>query len=227
MAVLSPTGATTGEFGVITGECRAPAVVPATMPVRGVAGKGEALRLLAAVGATGAAVVVCVVYVGLPLLVSTESLVSSPLDAVIVAGGVLLLAGGGVLRVLMATGFRASEGPGRHATGQSRRRPLDLKEQPRPGPKVRRDPRADRTVGQLPARLDSGTLYLRGVPDEVVRRLERLAVRDGVPVEVVAVRELAEASRRADNPLRLGSLPDLGVSAAALVRDLEAGRAGK
>jgi hypothetical protein len=75
--------------------------------------------------------------------------------------------------------------------------------------------------------LDSGSLYLRDVPDEVVRRLERLSVRDGVPVEVVALRELAEASRRADNPLLLGSLPDLGVSTAAIVRDLEAGRAGK
>jgi hypothetical protein len=70
-------------------------------------------------------------------------------------------------------------------------------------------------------------LYLRDVPPEVVKRLERISVRDGAPVEVVAVRELAEASRRADNPLRLGSLPDLGVSAAALVRDLGEGRAGK
>jgi hypothetical protein len=104
---------------------------------------------------------------------------------------------------------------------------LDLKEQPLSGPKVRRDPRGERTVGKLPARLDSGSLYLRDVPDEVVRRLERLSVRDGVPVEVVALRELAEASRRADNPLLLGSLPDLGVSTAAIVRDLEAGRAGK
>ena len=96
------------------------------MPVRGAAGKGEALRLLTAVSAVAAAVVVCLVYVGLPLLVSTESLVRSPLKAVTLAGGVLLLAGGGVLRVLIATGFRASEGPGRHATGQSRRHPLDL-----------------------------------------------------------------------------------------------------
>ena len=58
----------------------------------------------------------------------------------------------------------------------------------------------------------SRTLYLRDVPDEVVRRLERLAVRDGTSVGVVAVRELAEASRRADNPELLGSLPDLGVA---------------
>ncbi len=57
-------------------------MVPATMPVRGAAGKGEALRLLTAVSAVAAAVVVCLVYVGLPLLVSTESLVRSPLKAV-------------------------------------------------------------------------------------------------------------------------------------------------
>ncbi len=79
--------------------------------------------------------------------------------------------------MLIATGFRASEGPGRHATGQSRRHSLDLKEQPVPGPKVRLAPRADRTVGQLPARLGSGTLYLRDVPPEVVKRLERISAR--------------------------------------------------
>ena len=61
MAVLSPTGAGTGEFAVIADERRAPAVVPATMPVRGAAGKGEALRLLTAVSAVAAAVVVCLV----------------------------------------------------------------------------------------------------------------------------------------------------------------------
>ena len=70
-------------------------------------------------------------------------------------------------------------------------------------------------------------MYLRDVPDEVVRRLELMAVQDGVSVGAVAVRELAELSRRADNPVLLGSLPDLGVGTAMIVADLEAGRAGQ
>src|SRR4029450_735594 len=53
------------------------------------------------------------------------------------------------------------------------------------------------------------TLYLRNVPDDVVRRLERLAARDGTSVGAVAVRELADVTRRADNPALLGLLPDL------------------
>lgn len=72
---------------------------------------------------------------------------------------------------------------------------------------------------------DVRTLYLRNVPDEVVERLERLAARDGTSVGAVAVRELAEASRRADNPALLGSLPDLGVEVASLLGDVDAGRA--
>ena len=174
-----------------------------------------------------AAIVVCLVYVGLPLLVSTESVVRPPLDAMVVAGGAVLLAGGGVLRVLIATGFRAGQGPYRHAKEGWRQRPLDLKEPLRSGPDAGPGPRVGRTAGQRPAPADSGPCYLRGIPDAVVRRLERLSVRDGVPVEVVAIRELAEASRRADNPLLVGSLPDLGVSAAAIVADLGAGRAGR
>ena len=69
------------------------------------------------------------------------------------------------------------------------------------------------------------TLYLRNVPDEVVTRLERLAARDGTSVGAVAVRELTDVSRRADNPALLGSLPDLGVDAGAILDDLDAGRA--
>ncbi len=68
------------------------------------------------------------------------------------------------------------------------------------------------------------TLYLRNVPDDVVERLRRLAARDGTSVGAVAVRELAEASRRADNPALLGALPDLDVEAAAIVEALGAGR---
>jgi hypothetical protein len=82
-------------------------------------------------------------------------------------------------------------------------------------------------AGNVLASGEPRTLYLRDVPDEVVRRLERLAARDGVSVGVAAVRELAEVSRRADNPVLLGSLPDLGVGTATIVADLEAGRAGQ
>jgi hypothetical protein len=69
------------------------------------------------------------------------------------------------------------------------------------------------------------TLYLRNVPDDVVERLERLAARDATSVGAVAVRELAEVSRRADNPALLGALPDLSVDTTTIVKELEAGRA--
>ena len=69
------------------------------------------------------------------------------------------------------------------------------------------------------------TLYLRNVPEDVVERLERLAARDATSVSAVAVRELAEVSRRADNPALLGALPDLDIDTAAIVADVDAGRA--
>ncbi len=69
------------------------------------------------------------------------------------------------------------------------------------------------------------TIYLRNVPDEVVERLERLASRDRMSLTAVAVRELEQASRRVDNPLLLGSLPDLGIDAGSIVTDVDAGRA--
>lgn len=65
------------------------------------------------------------------------------------------------------------------------------------------------------------TLYLRRVPDEVVERLERLAHDQGTSVNAVAVRELTEASKRADNPALLGALPDLEIDTLAIVSDLE------
>jgi plasmid stability protein len=71
------------------------------------------------------------------------------------------------------------------------------------------------------------TLYLRNVPDDVVERLKRLAARDATSVGAVAVRELADVSRRADNPALLGALPDFGVDVATLVSDVEAERAGR
>lgn len=72
---------------------------------------------------------------------------------------------------------------------------------------------------------DMRTLYLRNVSDEVVARLEHLAAAYGTSVNAVAVRELAEVSRRADNPALLGALPDLGVEIATIVADLDAERA--
>ncbi|MBV8965933.1 MAG: antitoxin [Mycobacteriaceae bacterium] len=71
------------------------------------------------------------------------------------------------------------------------------------------------------------TLYLRNVPDEVVQRLERLAARAQSSVSAIAVQELTEASRRADNPALLGDLPDLGIDAGALVRAVDAERADR
>lgn len=68
------------------------------------------------------------------------------------------------------------------------------------------------------------TLYLRNVPDDVVARLEILAARDATSVAAVAVRELAEVSRRADNPALLGSLAHLGISAEDLVNDVAMSR---
>lgn len=71
------------------------------------------------------------------------------------------------------------------------------------------------------------TLYLRNVPDDVVERLERLAARDKTSVSAVAVRELAEASRRVDNAALLGDLPDLDIDTAELVFDIDAERANR
>jgi plasmid stability protein len=71
------------------------------------------------------------------------------------------------------------------------------------------------------------TLYLRNVPDEVGERLEALAAREGLSVSALAVRELTAISRRADNPRLLGELPDLDADAAAVLADLDLGRADR
>ncbi|MEJ7894149.1 MAG: hypothetical protein WKF94_16090 [Solirubrobacteraceae bacterium] len=71
------------------------------------------------------------------------------------------------------------------------------------------------------------TLYLRNVPDDVSDRLAALAAREGLSVSAFAVRELASASRRADNAALLADLPDLGVAAGAVVDGLDAGRAAR
>jgi len=65
------------------------------------------------------------------------------------------------------------------------------------------------------------------VPEEVVERLERLAARDATSVGAVAVRELSEVSRRADNPALLGTLPDLDVETATILADMDAERADR
>lgn len=71
------------------------------------------------------------------------------------------------------------------------------------------------------------TLYLRNVPDDVSERLASLAAREGMSVSSFALRELTEATRRADNAALLGELPDLDVSATDVVGDLEAGRSAR
>jgi hypothetical protein len=63
------------------------------------------------------------------------------------------------------------------------------------------------------------------VPDDVVRRLQRLADRDGTSVGAVAVRELSDVSRRADNPALIGQLPDLDVDVSVIVAGVEQERA--
>lgn len=69
------------------------------------------------------------------------------------------------------------------------------------------------------------TLYLRNVPDEVIERLERLAAQSATSVSAVAIRELTEISRRADNRLLLDSGPDLDIETPDIVAAVEAGRA--
>jgi len=71
------------------------------------------------------------------------------------------------------------------------------------------------------------TLYLRNVPDDVIERLERLAARERSSVSAVAIRELAQVSRRADNQDLLGALPDSGLETAVIVSELDAGRGEK
>lgn len=69
------------------------------------------------------------------------------------------------------------------------------------------------------------TLYLRNVPDDTVERLERLAARDGMSVNAVAVRELTEVSKYVDNAALLATLPNLDISREEILDDLDRGRA--
>lgn len=74
---------------------------------------------------------------------------------------------------------------------------------------------------------DMKTLYLRNVPDDVVLKLQRLAARDGTSVSALAVRELSDVARRADNPALVGGLPDLGVEVSSIVEAVEQERADR
>jgi plasmid stability protein len=71
------------------------------------------------------------------------------------------------------------------------------------------------------------TLYLRNVPDAVVERLERLAAREGTSVSALAVRELSEVSRRADNAALLDALPDLAIDPSWVADGLDAERTSR
>lgn len=68
------------------------------------------------------------------------------------------------------------------------------------------------------------TLYLRNVPDDVMTRLEHLAQRQRISLNTLALHELTEASRRADNADLLSRLADLNIDTTELVADIDAGR---
>lgn len=57
-----------------------------------------------------------------------------------------------------------------------------------------------------------------------MRRLERLADRDGTSVGAVAVRELSDVARRPDNLALMGALPDLAVAVPAIVEGVQTER---
>lgn len=69
------------------------------------------------------------------------------------------------------------------------------------------------------------TLYLRNVPPDVVERLGRPAARAGLSLTAFAVRELAEAPRRAQNAALFDVLPDTPFSTEEIVVALAAERA--
>ncbi len=65
------------------------------------------------------------------------------------------------------------------------------------------------------------TLYLRNVPDDVAAKLERLAADAGMSLNVFAVRQLIEISRRADNAALLAALADLDIETDIVVAAIE------
>jgi hypothetical protein len=71
------------------------------------------------------------------------------------------------------------------------------------------------------------TFYLRNVPAEVIERLARLAEREHLSVSALAVRELADFSRRASNLELLRALPDTGIAVVNILDAVDAGRADR
>jgi hypothetical protein len=69
------------------------------------------------------------------------------------------------------------------------------------------------------------TLYIRHVPDDVAERLEKLASRAGVPLSTLALQELSETARRADNAELLGRLPSAAIEPDAILEALRQSRA--
>jgi hypothetical protein len=65
------------------------------------------------------------------------------------------------------------------------------------------------------------SLHLHDVPDDVYEQLARRAAFDGTSVEIVAVRDLADASCRAHNRSLLVQLPDHAMSVGSIVSDLD------
>lgn len=85
-------------------------------------------------------------------------------------------------------------------------------------------PRTQDAISLL-AFCDMRTLYLRNVPEEVVRGLGVLAAREAMSVSAFAVRELAVVARWADNATLLGDLPNVDVAVSDVVADVQEGRA--
>ena len=71
------------------------------------------------------------------------------------------------------------------------------------------------------------TLYLRNVPESVLERLALLAAVERSSVSAVAVRELEQVTRRADNERLLRALPETGVPIDEIVEGVDDGRADR
>ena len=74
---------------------------------------------------------------------------------------------------------------------------------------------------------DVRTIYLRNVPDEVAARLERLAGRAGMSLNAFTVKELSEASRRADNEAILDGLPNVDIDTSDIIEALDDSRSAR
>ena len=79
----------------------------------------------------------------------------------------------------------------------------------------------------LLALCDMATLYLRNVPDDVMRRLKLLADRRRTSVSAAAVNELDEGTRWVDVAELFEDLPDLPVGADEILEGLDEGRSAR